>query len=311
MLMKLEDTIKTYSDWIYGMKSAGSAKIYLFIVNKFIDYTGKDRDIASLEIKDFLSFKAQLLKEGKSGSSYVSLNMSALSGYVRFLKIFHKNIRLQVDALDIRDLRQKIIRKLPGSLERWQIDALIEACDNVMERAMLGMLFHAGLRANELAKLRTDDIIIRDRHTAFQPDISDSPEGPDSPNRPDRESWLKIHGKGGKERLVPLNLAAQRELEAYMAARSHVLGNIKAARKEIFPITPGGLWQKVREIGKRAGIIVHPHLLRHSFATELLNSGADIRVIADLMGHESLDTTKIYTRVKPVLASETVNRLNG
>lgn len=296
MLMKLEDTIKTYSDWIYGMKSAGSAKVYLFIINKFIDYTGKDRDIASLEIKDFLSFKAQLLKEGKSGSSYVSLNMSALSGYVRFLKIFHKNIRLQVDALDIRDLRQKIIRKLPGSLERWQIDALMEACDNIMERAMMSMLFHAGLRANELAKLKLDDIIVRDR-------ITDA-------TGPGKESWLKIHGKGGKERLVPLNLAVQRELEAYIAARSHMLGNIKAARKEIFPITPGGLWQKVKQIGQRAGITVHPHLLRHSFATELLNSGADIRVIADLMGHESLDTTKIYTRVKPVLASETVNRLN-
>ena len=179
----------------------------------------------------------------------------------------------------------KLPRSLPKALAESQIEALLAAPDvdtllGLRDRAMLELMYAAGLRVSELVNLPATAVNLR-------------------------QGVLRVTGKGSKERLVPLGEEAQHWLERYLQrARPQLAG--KRALAPLFLGTRGQapsrqqFWMLVKRYGAVAGIDaakISPHGLRHSFATHLLNHGADLRALQMLLGHSSLSTTQIYTLV--------------
>ena len=179
----------------------------------------------------------------------------------------------------------KLPRPLPKALGEAQVAALLAAPDvdtpaGLRDRAMLELMYACGLRVSELVNLPATAVNLR-------------------------QGVLRVTGKGGRDRLVPMGEEAQHWLERYLAQARPVLAG-KRTVPELF-LTAGGdppsrqqFWATVKQAAAAAGIDpskISPHGLRHSFATHLLNHGADLRALQMLLGHSSLSTTQIYTLV--------------
>jgi integrase/recombinase XerD len=195
-------------------------------------------------------------------------------------------------------LSPRVGRSLPRVLGTDETQALIHACGNegpmaLRDRAMLEVLYGAGLRVSELVQLPLSAL---DR----------------------RGGLLRVVGKGGHERIVPLGEIALRAVEVYLAeGRSGLLGNRDDRTHALFvtrrggPMTRQNFFSLLRKLAGRAGIAkerVSPHVLRHAFATDLLEGGADLRSIQLMLGHVDLATTEIYTHVSRGRLKETVER---
>ena len=180
-------------------------------------------------------------------------------------------------------------KKLPDVLSRDQINTLIAAVPPdhrlaLRDRAILELFYACGLRASELAELHLEDLHI---------DLG----------------VIRVLGKGRKERIVPIGGPAIRALHDYLQQLRPQLIAVKttrskAAANRIFLTRSGGpvtrivLWQLVQKLARQAGMrSIHPHTLRHTFATHLLSGGADLRVVQELLGHSNVVTTQIYTHV--------------
>ena len=178
----------------------------------------------------------------------------------------------------------KLGRSLPKSLTEDEVEALIEAPDTetvmgLRDRTMLELLYATGLRVSELVALRLPQVNLR-------------------------QGVVRTLGKGSKERLVPMGEAAVDWLQSYLQQSRPEL--LKGKHSEtLFPSNRGSamtrqaFWYLVKRHARQAGIhkAISPHVLRHSFATHLLNHGADLRVVQMLLGHSDLSTTQIYTHV--------------
>ena len=180
-------------------------------------------------------------------------------------------------------------RRLPKSLTVDQVLALLEGAGGdsasdgpltLRNRALLELLYSTGARISEAVGLDVDDIDTRARS-------------------------MLLRGKGGKQRLVPIGRPAVQALDAYLVRGRPDLGRRGRGTPAIFLNVRGGrlsrqsAWQVLQDAAERAGITsgVSPHMLRHSFATHLLEGGADVRVVQELLGHASVTTTQIYTMV--------------
>ncbi len=177
-------------------------------------------------------------------------------------------------------------RTLPETLRADEVNTLLQSIDpadlpyGARDRAMLEMLYGSGLRVSELVNLRAEQIDWE-------------------------ENFLRITGKGRKTRHVPLGGVAARALRSYLEhARTRLLRNGRRADALFLSnrgerLTRDRIRQIIKERARAAGLPenVYPHILRHSFATHLLENGADLRVIQDMLGHASLSTTQVYTHV--------------
>jgi integrase/recombinase XerD len=189
----------------------------------------------------------------------------------------------------------KLPRSLPKALGEREIEALLGAPDvsnpiGLRDRAMLELMYAAGLRVSELVELPATAVNLR-------------------------QGVLRVTGKGGKDRLVPLGEEAQHWLQRYLAESRPALAGRRAPAALFLdaragPPTRQAFWSLVKRYAAVAGIDparISPHGLRHSFATHLLNHGADLRALQMLLGHASLSTTQIYTLV----AREQLKRLHA
>ncbi len=175
-------------------------------------------------------------------------------------------------------------RPLPAALSEAEVERLLEAPDvdtplGQRDRCMLEVLYATGLRVSELVGLRLDQLNTR-------------------------QGVVRVTGKGGKERLVPLGEAALAALDEYLAQMRPVLARGRVVDAVFITNRGEGMsrqafWYRIRHYAEAAGIKAHlsPHTLRHSFATHLLNHGADLRVVQLLLGHSDLSTTQVYTHV--------------
>ncbi len=170
-------------------------------------------------------------------------------------------------------------RLLPHPLSREQLDRLLapdpEAPLASRDRALLEILYAAGLRASEAASLRLGDLNLE-------------------------AGYLRCLGKGSKERVVPLGRRAVEAIRAYLES-----GRAAAPAEEVFLSRKGGrlsresIWRIVGKLARRAGVRgrVFPHAVRHSFATHLVEGGADLRYVQEMLGHSKISTTQVYTQV--------------
>lgn len=236
----------------------------------------RELDLLQVDTSRLLSYLSS-----RSGSARTSARR--LSSLRRLYQQLVRDGRCAMDpAMDIDSPR--LGRVLPKSLSETEVEHLLMAPDTettlgLRDRAMLETLYATGLRVSELTSLRLDQLNLR-------------------------QGVVRIMGKGDKERLVPLGEEAIYWVQKYL---TH-------ARQELFPHRPDAtlfpssrgqpmlrqtFWHAIRRYGLKAGIKgrISPHVLRHAFATHLLNHGADLRVVQMLLGHSDISTTQIYTHV--------------
>jgi len=236
-------------------------------------------DPTQLEGGDLREFTFHLKDEGLAATS-IRRAQSAVRTYFAFL--LDEGV-IEVDPTE-RMESPRTGRKLPDVLTPEEIERLISALDDTKDswsrdRAILEVLYGSGLRVSELTELPVRSV-----------DLD--------------EEVLLVFGKGSKERLVPLGGAARRALEVYLRQLRPSLDR-GAAQGKVFlnarggPLSRMSVWSLVKETAERAGITkkVSPHTLRHSFATHLLEGGADLTVVQELLGHADISTTQIYTHV--------------
>ncbi len=238
---------------------------------------GKRLDTASRE--DLLTILADQIQQGKSPRT-VSRYLSSWRQYYRWL------VREGVIDGDPVALIEspKTGRGLPKALSEEQVESLLEAPDTgtplgLRDRAMLELMYATGLRVSELVNLELVNLNLN-------------------------QGVIRVTGKGRKERLVPIGDEAHDSLKVYLADARPVL--LKGAQTEsVFvttrksAMTRQAFWYMLRRYAKLCGVSqkLSPHMLRHSFATHLLNHGADLRVVQLLLGHSDLSTTQIYTHI--------------
>jgi integrase/recombinase XerD len=221
----------------------------------------------------------RLSKRGLSATSRARM-LSAIRHFHRFLE---REGLGSHDAVD-RVARPKIGRRMPNVLTLAQVESLLEAPEagtplGLRDRAMLELAYGAGLRVSELTGLRVDQLML------------------------DQE-LVSITGKGGKQRVVPFGRAASRAIARYLDHGRPFLLNGRISHFVFINVRGGGIsrvgfFKRLKEHARTAGIArkVSPHVLRHSFATHLLEGGADLRLVQELLGHADIATTQVYTHV--------------
>lgn len=240
-----------------------------------------ERDPCRISAADLGGFVTWLSAQGLSASS-VRRIVSSVRGLYKYL-----GAEGMVPVDPTAELASPTIPlRLPTALSVEQTLALVESCDTsavlgLRDRALLEFLYGAGARISEAVALTPDALDFEDRS-------------------------VLLRGKGGKQRRVPMGTYAVAALEAYsVRARPVLAGKAKGrAPREVFLNARGGVlsrqsaWGIVSAAAERTGVEgVSPHTLRHSFATHLLEGGADVRVVQELLGHASVTTTQIYTHV--------------
>ncbi len=241
--------------------------------------TKERRDPGAITSQDLREFVFHLKESGLAPSS-IRRTLSSLRGYFAFL--------LEEGVLDT-DPSERLEsprsgRKLPEILSVEEIQAIIEAPDpnHAMywrDRGILEVLYATGMRVSELVNLRVGDL---DLNGAI----------------------CTVFGKGSKERLVPLGGPARTSLERYLRQVRTRLDEGKGEGKVFLnhrghPLSRAAVWEMVKKYTKRAGVQgkVSPHTFRHSFATHLLEGGADLAAVQELLGHADISTTQIYTHI--------------
>jgi len=240
----------------------------------------RECQLEALDRADLEAFVRDVMAGGLSPTSTARL-VATVRGFYRFLRTVGDVGQNPADDLHA----PRTLSSLPHSLALDDIDALLQAPDvstpkGLRDRALIEVLYATGLRVSELVGLRLSDL----RTT---------------------EGFLKCIGKGSKERIVPMGDTAVEWVQKYIAeARPVLLG--KKTSPWVFVNARGGarlsrlgFWKILKACGRRAGVRgrLSPHVLRHSFATHLLERGADLRAIQAMLGHADLSTTQIYTHV--------------
>lgn len=250
-------------------------------LKRLVDYAARlgIDDVARLTPGHLREFVYDLKDQGLQATS-IRRTLSGIRSYFGFLIA---EGHLQADPTEQVEM-PKVWRKLPGVLSREDVEKILDAPqinDRLYwrDKALLEFAYASGVRVSELATLKLRDVDLQ-------------------------EGVATVFGKGAKERMVPIGRTAQRALDIYMRETRPALER-RAGQGTVFlnaqgrPLTRMGIWKILRKHVRRAGLRkrVTPHTLRHCFATHLLEGGADLAAVQEMLGHADISTTQIYTHV--------------
>jgi len=211
-----------------------------------------------------IEYRNTLSKKHYSDSTF-NRKLSSLRSFLRYLV---KNGIVDIDWTVLRNKKTK--RKLPDYVSG---DIIEKAFGNGRDGLIVRLMYASGLRISELVKLKVSDILFS-------------------------EGFIRVRGKGDKERLVPVDDGTLRLLNEYLRTQGQ-----RGLKDYVFlsnrkkPFTRQGMWKLIKRQFRRLGIDLKPHTLRHMFATHMLENGANIRAVQEMLGHESITTTQIYTEI--------------
>ena len=292
MAIREEKLLESFLDgaWAERGLSENTLKSYGYDLSQLaLQLEQRDRTLLHASRQDILHFLATQVQAGRSPRSLSRY----LSSFRQFYRWLLREGRIQKDPSALIE-SPKLGRGLPRALNEQQVVELLEAPDagtplGLRDRTMLELMYATGLRVSELVNLEVINLGIS-------------------------QGVVRVMGKGGKERLVPLGEEALAWMQRYLQeSRPDLMKGgdcplvFVTARKA--GMTRQAFWHAIRRHAAVAGIAqpVSPHMLRHSFATHLLNHGADLRVVQLLLGHSDLSTTQIYTHI----AREGLKRLHS
>ena len=283
--MTWENYIKGFKAYLKLEKSLSNNSIsaYLQDINKLVQFFELNEDIIppeKVKLSDLQTFIQWINKLGLAATSQARI----ISGLKAFFKYMLLEDAIKQSPAELLEA-PKTGRKLPDTLSVDEINKLIDAIDlskpeSTRNKTMLETLYGCGLRVSELINLKISNIYFND-------------------------GFIKVTGKGDKERLVPIGNVALKNINIYLEnVRSRQ--NIKKEFTDIlFLNRRGGRLSRVmvfliiKELAERIGLkkTISPHTFRHSFATHLIEGGADLRAVQEMLGHESITTTEIYTHL--------------
>lgn len=290
--MKFENALQSFLDHLTIERglSGNSISAYRRDLAKYCDFLVKEKlDFEQLTEKEIVDFEVWLKGFGLAITS-INRNISALKSFYKYLAQ-EFSITNPVSAV----ASSKVPRRLPKALTIKEITSLIDSTKregdpiSLRDHAIIELLYGTGARVSEIVGIDINDF--------SQSDIEGNPI-----------TTLKLRGKGSKERIVPLGSFAKSALDEYLVRiRPNLLTKSKSARVEsaLFLNQRGSrlsrqsAWQMISDAADATGLSgkVSPHVFRHSYATHLLDGGADIRVVQELLGHASVTTTQIYTLI--------------
>lgn len=281
--MDLSATISSFMTHVKVEKglSSNTVEAYHRDLVKFEDFAKKRKlSLEAIRRDDLVDFLAALYRQ-KLESKTVARHLVTLRNFFRFAQIHE----LIPEDPSVNLESPKIRRSLPGYLRLEEVERLLLQPDaktplGQRDKAMLEVLYSTGLRVSELIGLRVSDL--------------DAKVG-----------CVRCIGKGDKERIVPVGKKALGMVEKYLRdARPKLLGKVTGTaalfvNRRGRQLTRVGVWKILSQYGRRAGLraALTPHMLRHSFATHLLERGADLRSVQLMLGHSDISTTQIYTHV--------------
>jgi integrase/recombinase XerD len=249
------------------------------------------------DVSDFLAV-IRLGEDGRGalGPSSAARTVVAVRGWHRFLLLEGRTAHDPAAAVK----PPTPPRRLPRAISVIEVERLLEASSSPgtatarRDRALLELLYGCGARISEAVGLDVDDVV-----------MPDDDEAEDDEDGPRVAGLVRLFGKGSKERVVPLGSYARMAVEAYLVQARPELAARGRGTPALFLNARGGrlsrqsAWAALSGAAARAGLSerISPHTLRHSFATHLLEGGADVRVVQELLGHASVTTTQVYTRV--------------
>jgi integrase/recombinase XerD len=249
-------------------------QFFIFLIEK------KVTDLNEITGKEIVLFFSLLNKLGLSDTS-TARYFSSLKGFFKFLILSGYIVENPIDKLK----SPRIAKKLPEVLNINEIDKIlnqpsIEDVTGIRDRTILEVFYACGLRVSELISMKISDLYLDDEA-------------------------IRVFGKGSKERVVPIGSSAIKWIRKYLIESRPILEKKGKSFTVLFLNRRGtkfsrmGLWKMISQYTKLAGIEknVHPHTFRHSFATHLLEGGADLRAVQEMLGHADISTTQIYTHI--------------
>lgn len=278
--------------------SEASIEAYIHDVRLFLQYMRVEEEAAGCrwcEIKtsDIENFTAFLLETGMSARSQARI----LSGIKNFFNYLVLEKVLEASPAELVE-SPRLARHLPDVLSYEEIVKILDSIDlstpeGRRNRAMLELLYACGLRVSEMVNLQLSMLYFND-------------------------GFVRVIGKGDKERLVPIGRTAMRQIQGYIEAdRCHIA--IAKGNEDIVFLNRRGarlsrvmVFKIIKKQAEAAGIQknISPHTFRHSFATHLIEGGADLRAVQDMLGHESITTTEIYTHIDRRYLQQTIDRFH-
>lgn len=277
------DNLKGFLNYLSAEKglSKNTVESYRLDLKKYMDLLSSGgKDFLSASRHDIVDFVEKLRHQGYALSSICRF-MSSVKGLYRYL-IIESFIR---DDPSENLQSPKKWERLPKSLSITEVESFFEAgtsldlSDPTLMRdlVMFELLYSSGLRVSELISIKIEDINFE-------------------------AGFIRILGKGSKERIVPVNIRAMESIKKYIGLqRARILDKktspyLFVTRRGV-PMSRQRLWQTIKKMGRRIGLELSPHTMRHSFATHLLEGGADLRSLQKMLGHSDISTTQIYTKV--------------
>ena len=291
----LDEWVEAFLDFLFWEKRAADNTILSYgqDISSFVQFL-KEKKIISFGEVTFLVLEEFVSRESEKELETTSLarKISALRTFFSFLvreKEVPENLARLLDA-------PRLERNLPQVLSLEEVETLLSACDKIKprglrDRAILELLYSSGLRVGEVVSLEFSHLDLENR-------------------------MLRLWGKGFKERLVPFGEEAYQAISLYLEkGRDEILKGrssnyVFISGPSARPLTRQSVWNMVKRYAKQANLDkdVTPHTLRHTFATHLLENGADLRVVQEFLGHSDISTTQIYTHVSKRVLRETYDR---
>ena len=252
----------------------------------FLNEQKNELEIGDVVRKDLSSYTKYLARNNLNPSS-ITRKIASIKGFFKFL-CSNRDIRVN-PAVSV--VSPKLPKRLPKVLTVNEIEKILKDGLNEFENAIIELLYSAGIRVSELVELELKNIDFK-------------------------QKIIKVFGKGSKERIIPINLKCIKILEKYLKKRELIA--LKFEQKPYLFLNSKGkkitrqiVYKIIRTQGKKINKKISPHTIRHSFATHLLENGADLRVVQELLGHSSIVTTQLYTHISKKVLREVYFNINN
>ncbi|MFI3300309.1 MAG: site-specific tyrosine recombinase/integron integrase [Candidatus Gastranaerophilales bacterium] len=269
--------LSLYLDFIEIEKglSPNTIDAYRRDLTDFFDFCLSENDdkVEKISRNDFNHY-IRFLRENKFAPTSVNRKIASFRGFFKWVcanEYCSTNPTLTLE-------QPKIPQKLPKILNLSEIETILSANLNNIEKLIIELLYGCGLRVSELVNINVNDFNLKNK-------------------------FLRTTGKGDKERIVPLGQKAIEAIKIFLEERSEITNQTTSSSKKLLinqsgkPISRQKVYELIRYQGKQIKKSISPHTLRHSFATHLLENGADLRVVQELLGHSDVATTQLYTHI--------------
>ncbi len=280
--------LSTYLEYLELEKglSINSVDAYRRDLLGFMEFL-QSKEFTDITRRDISSY-IRKLKDDKFAQTSIIRKIASLRGFFKWACVSGVTVSNPTLALE----QPKLAKKLPRVLNVSEIETLLNEKLTLTERLTMELLYSCGFRVSELVNLKINDIELSSK-------------------------YIRCFGKGSKERIVPIGETAKQILEEYLEYRAMLLDKYNNSSKKLIILDSGrevtrqDVYKFIRKQGEKLNKRISPHTLRHTFATHLIENGADLRIVQELLGHSDVATTQLYTHISKKRLKEVYFSINN